>query len=105
MTTLNQKLQNRDALVGVIGLGYVGLPLAVAFGEAGFSVLGFEVDSSKVDALLDGTSYIPDIDASRIADLLEAKRLDATTDFSRLSDCDAISVCVPTLCGRLGILT
>ena len=96
MTTLNQKLQDRNALVGVIGLGYVGLPLAVAFGEAGYSVLGFEVDSSKVDALLEGTSYIPDIDASRISGLLESKRLDATTDFSRLTDCDAISVCVPT---------
>ncbi|MBV69865.1 MAG: UDP-N-acetyl-D-glucosamine dehydrogenase [Myxococcales bacterium] len=96
MSTLKEKLDGRNALVGVIGLGYVGLPLAVAFGEAGYSVLGFEVDEDKVTALKSGTSYIPDVNSSRVSSLLDAKRLDATVDFSRLSECDAISVCVPT---------
>jgi UDP-N-acetyl-D-glucosamine dehydrogenase len=96
MTDLIERLRTREARVGVIGLGYVGLPLAVAFGEAGYSVLGFEVASEKVDALKSGVSYIPDIDSTRIEALTAAGRLDATVDFSLLASCDAISVCVPT---------
>jgi UDP-N-acetyl-D-glucosamine dehydrogenase len=96
MTDLIDRLKSQDALVGVIGLGYVGLPLAVAFGEAGYRVVGFEVAQEKVDALKVGRSYIPDIESTRITELVDAGRLDATMDFSRLADCDAISVCVPT---------
>ena len=96
MTDLVTKLNDRKARVGVIGLGYVGLPLAVAFGESGHDVLGFEVDDSKVAAIGRGESYIPDIEATAVAALVKAGRFNATTDFSRLAECDTISVCVPT---------
>ena len=74
----------------------MGLPLAVAFGESGHDVLGFEVDDSKVAAIGRGESYIPDIEATAVAALVEAGRFNATTDFSRVAECDTISVCVPT---------
>lgn len=93
---LINRISARKAKVGVIGLGYVGLPLATAFGDAGYQVLGFEVDGAKVDALMAGESYISDVPASEVDDLVKAKRFEATLDFTRLGECDAISVCVPT---------
>ena len=105
MTDLVTKLNDRKARVGVIGLGYVGLPPAVAFGESGHDVLGFEVDDSKVAAIGRGESYIPDIEATAVAALVKAGRFNATTDFSRLAECDTISVCVPTPFGKPVILT
>ncbi len=96
MSAILEKLASRDATVGVVGLGYVGLPLATAFGDAGYTVLGFEVDPRKAEALNRGESYILDVPAEDVARLLEQGRFSATTDFSRLTECDAISVCVPT---------
>ncbi len=96
MSQLAEALRSKTARVGVVGLGYVGLPLATAFADAGFSVLGFEVDNGKVQEINAGRSYIPDIETEEVSRLVSAERLEATTDFSRLSECDAISVCVPT---------
>jgi UDP-N-acetyl-D-glucosamine dehydrogenase len=97
---LLQKIQSKAATVGVIGLGYVGLPLALVFEEAGFAVLGFDVDAKKPDALLRGESYIKHIGPDRVAAAFARGRISATTDFSRLSRCDAILICVPTPLGR-----
>ena len=96
MSTLCEKLEKREARVGVIGLGYVGLPLATAFAGAGYRVLGFEVDASKCEAINAGRSYIPDVSEDLVAQLSQSGHLEATTDFARLADCDSISVCVPT---------
>jgi len=82
--------------VAVIGLGYVGLPLAVEFAEAGHSVIGLDVDDRKVNSINDRQSYIPDVPSEEIASLAEAGRLSASTDFSRLADVDAIIIAVPT---------
>ena len=77
-------------------MGYVGLPLVVEFAQQGFSGLGFEVDTSKADAINAGSSYIPDVASSHVAELVTAGRLRATVDFSELATCDAIIICVPT---------
>jgi UDP-N-acetyl-D-glucosamine dehydrogenase len=82
--------------VGVIGLGYVGLPLATAFADAGYTVVGFEVDDSKIEALNKGESYILDVEASEVDRLVKAGKFRATGDFAELASCDALSVCVPT---------
>jgi UDP-N-acetyl-D-glucosamine dehydrogenase len=96
MTTLRDKIESRKALVGIIGLGYVGLPLANEFARAGFKVLGFDLAKGKVEALLRGESYIPDVPAADIAAHRKAGLLDATTDFARLAEVDTVSICVPT---------
>ena len=93
---LRGKIEAREARIGVIGLGYVGLPLAVELGKAGFSVVGFDVDLSKVRTISEGRSYIGDVESSQVAELLEAGRLEATCDFSKLASVDIINVCVPT---------
>jgi UDP-N-acetyl-D-glucosamine dehydrogenase len=80
----------------VIGLGYVGLPLAVEFGKAGLSVTGIDLDSAKVEALGRGESYIPDVPSAEIRRLVDEGRLTATTDFARLAEVDTINICVPT---------
>ncbi len=90
------KLKARDAKVAVIGAGYVGLPLATALAEAGFRALAVDLDARKVDALNDGISYIGDVTSDRVSKLVKAGKLAATSDFSKLADCDAISICVPT---------
>ncbi len=89
-------INERRAVIGVIGLGYVGLPLVVEFAQQGFSGLGFEVDTGKADAINAGDSYIPDVPSSHVAELVKAGRLRATVDFSELATCDAIIICVPT---------
>lgn len=89
-------ITERRARVGVIGLGYVGLPLLVEFARNGFDSTGFEVDSAKASQINAGRSYIGDVPSSTIKELAEQKRLRATTDFEILKDCDAIIICVPT---------
>ncbi len=93
---LFDKFKRHQATVGVIGLGYVGLPLALAFAERGFRAIGFDIDSSKIDALTRGQCYIHHIAASRVHGAVTAGQLLATADFSRLAECDAITICVPT---------
>ena len=93
---LIEKISARTARIGVIGLGYVGLPLAVEFAAAGFRTTGFEVDDAKVRRINQGESYIPDVTSEQVAESVTADRLDATTDFARLRDADVIIICVPT---------
>ena len=93
---LIQKLKNKNARVAILGLGYVGLPLAVVFAEAGFNVTGIDPDAGKVDSLKGGISYIPDVKTETVAALVKSGRLSATTDFSVLKEMDAVSICVPT---------
>ena len=89
-------IATRRARVGVIGLGYVGLPLLVEFAAAGFRATGFEVDARKAAAINSGESYIGDVPAATVAELAATERLRATTDFAELAACDAIIICVPT---------
>jgi UDP-N-acetyl-D-glucosamine dehydrogenase len=93
---LKDRIRTRDYTVGVIGLGYVGLPLMLRFGEVGFRVLGFDVDLAKTKQLNDGVSYISHIQSSRVAELVGAGRLEATVDLDRLDEPDALIICVPT---------
>jgi len=93
---LNKLITEKNARVGVIGLGYVGLPLAAEFARGGLTTNGFEVDESKAAEINSGRSYVGDVDSSLIKDLVDSKRLVATTDFDHLADCDAIVICVPT---------
>jgi UDP-N-acetyl-D-glucosamine dehydrogenase len=86
----------KDLKIGIIGCGYVGLPLALRFSDVGHHVTGFDVDKSKVDKLNAGESYIQHIPAEKIRAHVEAKRFDATTDFARLRGMDAVLICVPT---------
>ena len=90
------KLAARDALVAVVGLGYVGLPLAVEFAEAGFRVIGLDVDGEKVQRVLGGESYIDDVPSERVRPLVEARKLSASARYEDLRQADAISICVPT---------
>jgi UDP-N-acetyl-D-glucosamine dehydrogenase len=90
------KITDRSATIGVIGMGYVGLPLAVAAWRAGFSVVGLDVDGSKVEALSAGKSYIGRIEDTLVAELGASGRFSATINFDRLSECDVIAICVPT---------
>ncbi|HVN31943.1 MAG TPA: nucleotide sugar dehydrogenase [Thermoanaerobaculaceae bacterium] len=94
--TLLTKICSHDALVGIIGLGYVGLPLALAYVEKGFRVVGFDVDPEKVARLDRGEAYIKHIDKGRITAAAASGRLHSTSDFSRLGEPDAILICVPT---------
>jgi UDP-N-acetyl-D-glucosamine dehydrogenase len=93
---LLDRINDREAIVAVVGLGYVGLPLAVEFAEVGYSVIGLDLIQAKVDMLNRGESYIPDIPTEQVKRLVEAGRLRATTSYQDLSEVDAISVCVPT---------
>ncbi|HZR40383.1 MAG TPA: nucleotide sugar dehydrogenase [Ktedonobacteraceae bacterium] len=97
---LIEKISSRSLRVGVIGLGYVGLPLATTFADAGFRVTGFDVDQRKVDLANKGESYISDIESSELQKLIDAGRLQFTTDFAALEDIDAVSICVPTPLGK-----
>jgi UDP-N-acetyl-D-glucosamine dehydrogenase len=90
------KLKHKTARVAILGMGYVGLPLAVVFAEAGFYVTGVDPDKRKADSIRKGKSYIPDILNERLAPLVKSGHLKATTDFSVLKEMDAVSICVPT---------
>jgi UDP-N-acetyl-D-glucosamine dehydrogenase len=93
---LFENLANHDARVGIIGIGYVGLPLAMVFAEAGFQVTGIDVSTERVAALNAGISHIEDVPSAQLANLVAAGRFRATTDYSVLRELDAISICVPT---------
>ena len=95
-SALENKIKNKTARVGVVGLGYVGLPLAVEFAHAGFDVTGIDVTRGKVDELNAGRSYIQDIPSSSVAPYVKAGTLRATTDFKAISGLDTINICVPT---------
>src|SRR5918911_11834 len=90
------RITNKEAQVGVIGLGYVGLPLLAEFAGQGFSGIGFEVDETKAAQINAGRSYIGDVPSAAIKELVEAGRLHATTEFEHLKTCDAVIICVPT---------
>ena len=94
--TLLKKIESRSARVGVVGLGYVGLPLAVEFARAGFHASGIDLDERKVNAIKEGRSYIPDVATADVLALTRDGKLDATTDFSIVAELDTINICVPT---------
>jgi len=94
--TLASKIQNRTAVSGIVGLGYVGLPLAVEFARAGLPVLGFDVTQGKVEMLNRGESYIQDVPTEVMAPFVKSGKLSATTDFARIAEVDTINICVPT---------
>ena len=93
---LGTKIDDRTARVGVIGLGYVGLPLAVEFAKAGFQVVGFDIDREKVHAIERGDSYIGDVSSEDLQTMREAGRISATSDFDALHDVHVVNICVPT---------
>lgn len=99
---LSRKFHDRSAKVAILGLGYVGLPLATIFAEAGFNVVGVEPDQAKVEMLRSGKSYVQDVPTENLARLIESGKLSATTDFSVLATADAISICVPTPLRKTG---
>ena len=92
---LIDRLNRKTAKIGIVGLGYVGLPLMLRYCEVGYKVIGFDIDQSKVDALLAGNSYIEHIPAARIRHTTE-HGFEPTTDFSRAREVDALILCVPT---------
>ena len=97
---LLDRIETRTAIVGVIGLGYVGLPLVLLFSESGFPVIGFDVDETKTAALARGESYIRHIGPERVAAAFTGGKAAATVDYDRLAECDAILICVPTPLGK-----
>jgi len=93
---LEEKIRDKTATIGIVGLGYVGLPLAVAFAMAGFKVLGFDTQQKRANLVNQGKSYIVDVSGDSLSSVVTGKLLEATTDQSRLGEVDAICVCVPT---------
>jgi UDP-N-acetyl-D-glucosamine dehydrogenase len=94
--TFNRKVVERRARIGVVGLGYVGLPLAVEFSRAGFSVVGIDLDRAKTDAVKRGESYIADVPAAAVRELVDAGRLTASVSFDPVAELDCVLICVPT---------
>lgn len=99
---LLKKLKEKSARVAILGMGYVGLPLAVVFANAGYVVTGIDPDRHKVDSLNEGISYIPDVPTEELVKLVKAGKLKGTTDFSALIEMDAVSICVPTPLRKTG---
>lgn len=93
---LLERIHSRSAVIGIIGLGYVGLPLAAAFAQAGFKVIGIDLDQRKVDLLNSGQSYITDVPSAQIAEIVERGTFVASTSYDSLRQADAVSICVPT---------
>lgn len=93
---LLEKIESKSAIIGIIGLGYVGLPLALEFADKKFSTIGFDIDERKIPILMKGKSYIKHISEERIKKSVERNKFEATFDFSRLASCDCIIICVPT---------
>ncbi|NUN06096.1 MAG: nucleotide sugar dehydrogenase [Bdellovibrio sp.] len=96
MSILLSRLQSKKSIIGIVGLGYVGLPLALRFAEEGYSVLGFDIDEFKIQKIETGESYIEHIPTTAVKASVAAKKFFATTNFSKISDVDAIILCVPT---------
>ena len=94
--TMERKLADKTATVGIIGLGYVGLPLAVEFAKVGYPVIGFDVDPKKVEKLMKGQNYIDDVKDADLKKVVKDKKMSATNDFKQLNNTDAIFICVPT---------
>ena len=101
-TRLIKKFEDRSAQIGIVGIGYVGLPLAVVFAEAGFTVVGVDPAEEKVASINRGESYILDVDSARVKALVEAGKLSASADYSVLEKVDAVSICVPTPLRKTG---
>src|SRR3984957_3786700 len=95
-SVLEEKIKNRTAHVGIIGLGYVGLPLAMEFAKAGFPVTGIDIEPSKVAQLNRGESYVQDVAPDVLESMIDARKFRATTDFSVISELDTINIAVPT---------
>src|SRR5262245_53907158 len=93
---LRQKIEDRTARIGVIGLGYVGLPMTLTMAEKGYTVIGFDVDPAKIEALNQGRNYIQHLDGKRLTEAVGSGKFRATADFRRLSEPDAMLICVPT---------
>ncbi len=93
---LEQLIEDRKSVIGVIGLGYVGLPLVIAFTEKDYQVIGFDVDQNKVDKLYRGENYIQHIPSDKVDPLIKTEQFQPTTDFSKLEDCNVVIMCVPT---------
>ena len=93
---LIEKINNKSAKVGIIGLGYVGLPLAVEFVNAGYTVIGIDVDEKKINSINNGHNYIKDVDDDNLKNAVKNNTLTATSNFSIVGELDAISICVPT---------
>jgi UDP-N-acetyl-D-glucosamine dehydrogenase len=100
LTDLLRRIENRSYTVGIVGMGYVGLPLAMTFAANGFHVMGFDSDGKKVEALMQGRSYIKHITHQQVSEAREGNCLSATTDFDRLGEPDAVLLCVPTPLNR-----
>ncbi len=94
--SLLEKINHNKEVVGIIGLGYVGLPLAVNFAEAGIKVIGFDKNQEKVSKINRGDNYIKDIRDAVLREVVSNIKLEATTEFSRIGECDALLICVPT---------
>src|SRR5262245_15995394 len=94
--SLVERILARDVAVGVIGLGYVGLPLAIEFARAGLRVTGFDVDAAKVRSINSATSYIPDVPDAELAEAVHSGRLQATSNMAELARMDVVDICVPT---------
>jgi UDP-N-acetyl-D-glucosamine dehydrogenase len=93
---LKDKIENKKALIGVVGMGYVGLPLAVLFAGNGFKVLGLEQDPKKRRSIAEGKSYIGDVESSELKSLVKEGKLKAVGDYKALKSTDAVCICVPT---------
>src|SRR5271165_5569808 len=93
---LKEKIERHEAVAGVVGLGYMGLPLAVELAQAGFNVVGIDVLAHKVDAINRGESYVQDLPSSVLAPLVKAGKIRGTTDFAAVKDLDTVNICVPT---------
>ena len=98
--TLEEKIKSRTARVGIIGLGYVGLPLAMEFAKAGFPVTGIDIEPSKVAQLNNGESYVQDVAPDVLGSLVEARKFHATTDFSVISELDTINIACRRRCAK-----
>ena len=101
MQGLISKINDKSALIGVVGLGYVGLPLAVEFANNGFNVVGIDIDKSRVNQINKGINYIADVEDRNLSQLVSSKHLSATTDFSIIRNVDAVIICVPTPLNKL----
>jgi UDP-N-acetyl-D-glucosamine dehydrogenase len=95
-STLAEKIRDKSAVVGVIGLGYVGLPLAVEKAKAGYRVIGFDIQKERVGLVNQGKNYIGDVLDADLAEMISSGQLSATVDYSRIKECDAMTICVPT---------